>query len=713
MTAEHESPAALSSRPARWRHLLPPALCVVLAGFLTTAAGVVSLRCSRIYYATSFHHFDSCCHRYRAVEYCQMGPYQSLPAILKQALSEKDGLDLFLRALLAPTTLGHFYGHLVVLLPFLALFLFLLLWYVYQRSGSLLLALAVGAFLFVLPMIYDPVYGISDFWKDNLGTWLLGGAAVSWLLSEGMVRRGWSALSSVLLGMLVMQRTAEAVYAAPLFAVVFLIAAWRCWRGAGWRKALADAAVFVVPASVLTGLVACLQWDSLYDYYFRSAYDYGTFSSVTAYLLHVGGDFARGRAFLGWTLGGCALGLVVLVRRRQQVGELLTSLWWVIALPLGIILTKGHYHHFLTLWFPLVLVLFAALMPRGLRPAWRGPLAVVLLLLAAWCSAKEYRRDVAEVRRQAQDNVDVYRLFDQMADVLVATPAPRRVGFLFDECYGELWSQVYFNRGTWLEAPRYFMSVHDSYYRFNFPGLTPPEIANKILATMERDGGLVFAAFDLNDLFTNPNFSDRSQDRFAVQVIRAQMDHLQKSPHWRAVASVFSIRFGTVVVYEHSPRPLTAMEKWQGAGFAPNDSYYPLIVNGGSGVRVLDYSGYYPAEHFLGEWVRWLPAGKVGAELALYSDAPRTIVFEASAKAGPVRKDTTRTLVVSNGQETSRATIHGEGTVQVRLNLHAGLNRFDLAVEEPADNPPPVLADPRCMMLLLSSASLRCPGPDN
>src|SRR5262249_13766190 len=111
----------LIPRPGR----IPPSwVCIARAVLLTAAAAWGAVRVSRAFYAHAPHHDDSASYRYTAVAHYALYAEKGRAAALAEALRAKDGLDVTLRLLVAPSALLPFYGHLTVLLPFLALFLF-------------------------------------------------------------------------------------------------------------------------------------------------------------------------------------------------------------------------------------------------------------------------------------------------------------------------------------------------------------------------------------------------------------------------------------------------------------------------------------------------------------------------------------------------------------------------------------------------------------
>jgi hypothetical protein len=523
------------------------------------------VRVNSAYYLRGTHHDDSASYHADAVHHYQLYHEQGLGPALLSALRTKDDLDVALRLLLAPALLPLFYGHLAVLLPFLALFFFLLLWFVWRRSGSLLPGLAVAAFVFAMPALYHPTWGMADYWKDNLATWLLAGAGLAWLLAEGFRRRGWALLCGLLLALLGMQRTALAVYACLLFGPLFALAAWRRLRREGCRTALLDLACACLPGLAAAALVASLQWDNLYRYYLVNCYQYGSAASIAAYVWRCAG-WAGLRTWLA--LGGsCVLCLLCFRQWQRYRGEVLVGLWLAGGLPLAIIVTSAHYPWFLMPWHPLLVVLLAVLVPCDFsqaRPLLSlRPFAAVLLLLAVGCSLWHYNRWLVMARAQGRSDAYLRHAFDQVAEALAAEPGPRHYGLFFYECNAPFWCQAFFGRRVALEPPAFFMAIHDSYFQ-SYGRRGSAEIAADLVARMEAyPDALAVAYCDPEDQGRLPaGLKPRDASARAVEIFTAVNAHLRRSPHWKAVRRLELDTFRPVYLYRYSPRPLPNEEKW-------------------------------------------------------------------------------------------------------------------------------------------------------
>ena len=97
----------------------------------------------------------------------------------------------------------------------------------------------------------------------------------------------------------------------------------------------------------------------------------------------------------------------------------------------------------------------------------------------------------------------------------------------------------------------------------------------------------------------------------------------------------------------------------------------------------------------------------MGLRLALFSDKARTVLFQTRALAGPSRKDSVRTLVVTKNREAPNSIqIRREQDIKLELNLNPGLNQIDFSVKELPECTIQPNGDTRELMLLFESPRL-------
>ncbi len=402
---------------------------LILCIAVTLGVGLLAVNLSEEYYAAAPYHYDSAAYRVEALKTYAQFTSQGIGPTLISLGQSKDSLDLIFRLLLAPASLQQPYGHLLVLLPFMGFFMFLTGWYVFNRTSSLLLGMTIVVAPLVFPLMYAPYTGIADYWKDNLATWLLGSLMVTWLLSHHLKRRSWAALAGFLLGLIIMQRAVVGVYAGLLLGPLFLWAMYKRIKQDGLKQACFRAGFFIGPAVTFAGLIAGLQGQQLYRYYFIAGYSYGTPLQVVEYLRSV---LAFKLGFSPVVVGGLALLCLLLARPWQKGGAaVLTAAWPVVGLPAVIIATSSFYHSFPTLWMVLLVVLLATLYPAALRPVPQRFLALALAGVVLAAAVTFYNSASIQAGKLAKNNESIKLLYEELIVIIKEQPEPHRYIFLF------------------------------------------------------------------------------------------------------------------------------------------------------------------------------------------------------------------------------------------------------------------------------------------
>jgi hypothetical protein len=708
--AKFESKVALNASPLERliqlvsRVPFPPWLIsVVLALFLAALAENLALGMSRLYYKSAPYGWDSVGYRHYGVSLYQAAQTEGVWTALRQRFSWKDGLDEELRLLIAPQTLLRFNGYMYVLFPYLAVFIFLLIWYVYVRTGSLLLGLATASFLFTLPVMYYPmIFGIADYDLNPLSTWLWVGAALAWLLSERLTRVGWSFLSGLLLGVLVMQRTASATIVAPIFLPFVLWTFYRRLALDGWRQALVRIGVFAAPAALLAGLVAYCQWAELYQYYFGlTAGAYKTYSGIGEILEIYRYGLSERQTPLIVLAATVALCLLGVSSWKRQGREILTACWLVVGVPLVVIgILVVNHNGFFPLWEPTLLILLATAIPWSLSPDTRRLLAVALLTVGISASVVEYNATRAYTKETAETQAPTRAFFQNIREIILAQPEPRAFGLFFAPEMEEIfWNHFFFpgpNENRVELSAAVMMYSRDNDWIESLGDIPPEEAASQYISTLEgTEGTLAVIHCDreaVKQAF-NP-FTQHFTDRipYSQKVALGIYDHLLSSNHWKVTQQLAS-PFGDVYIFQYGSAEISEVEKW--GEVQPNVGLSEVLLASSvaPSVRVLRAVTRCDSQVVAGILYQNLPTGKEGSRVTVYSDAERTVSFHANATPIPADSQQAYTLVfLVNGQEAT-VQLQGEQEINLPVALQAGLNQLEWYVEAPelGDSNDPVL----------------------
>jgi hypothetical protein len=684
----------------------PLVVSAMLAVAISMLAGWASVGLSEAYYAVAPFHYDSASYRLEAIRLYDLLNSTGLASAVKASFLAKDGLDLTMRLLFAPNSLVQAHGHLAVLLPFMAGFVFLQIHYTFKHTQSFQIALIVSLSLMSFPLIYDPYKGIADYWKDNLAVWLLGSALLSWLLSQNLTHRRWAFVSGLMLGLLVMQRSALGVYALVLFLPPVVLAAYQRWRSDTRLDAMAGMAAFALPAGLLGLTVVSLQWQSLYQYYFVRGYAYTSPLQVASFLV----AWLKDVSGIPQLLFGIVFAIFAIgtewKRKRLDLGIVI---WFVVGLPLVVIGTSSLYNGFMDVWSVLLVTLLAVLATPGTLGNRRG--ALLLSAIALIAVAIQYDRSERKSQQQATINYPFRLLYDQIVNVVMAQPSPRHVSLVFEETGSPFFNHARFNRNVTFKDPINgflpigFMSVHDTYYRAGLGDLSIQQYYEISIRSLEaNDGTLVVASCSAEDVLVNPAFGPDGK-KIAVPVAILTHNHLLQSLHWKVISRLDSPR-GCLYVLRYSKAQMTPTDKWSGLAYGKGVEGIPVTLNLAPSVKLLNYKGRYQAEYYNGNWVQWLPSGSPGLRLDLLSDRARKVRLLALATPGPSRKDGIRTLEIREGEKVlaTKQVMKGEN-IDVPFELHSGMNSIDLISKEAVDG---VVAsgDRRELMLLLSNPRL-------
>jgi hypothetical protein len=561
----------------------PLAVSLLIAFLLTALAGLVAVRLSQGYYAVGPYHYDSATYRLSAYQFYHLFQSQGLMTALTQALQSKDALDITFRLLLAPRLLLHPYGHLSVLLPLMGLFILLVMDYAFTRTHSWICSVAIAGFLFSFPIIYNPLMiGIADYWKDNLATWLMGSAVLSFILSRNLAYYRASFLSGLLLGLLPPQRSALAVYAALLFMPLFLMAAYQRIRADGLKVACLRIAVFVTPALLVAGSVFLIQWQMLYKYYFVLGYGYSSPLRVVQFILEGFGERIGFSVFL--IVGICLLCLLHSAHWKHRANDIFVASWMVVGFPFWVIITRGLYLGFYAVWTVLLIVLLAIFFSSFIESVGRRRIFVFgLLVLAIGSSFLQYTLSVARARELAAYTAPSRRFHEDLTNVIMALPKPHEVSFLHDEAREPFLNHVLFNRHIPLTpqdgiAVVGFMSIHDSYYRAAFGDISVQKIVDTMINGLEQHPGrMVVACCEPSSVQRNPLFQSDGKN-VAIPVAISLSDHVMQSLRWKALKKLDS-PYGCLYVYRYSAQPLTEVEKWLELSFSKTFDELPLTLS--------------------------------------------------------------------------------------------------------------------------------------
>ncbi|GEM_PF-6170467 len=561
MNAEAATADNAGARSLRcWSGPTPVVICA-LAGVMATACLVaLGVSISTTYHATASYHYDSAAYRFHSVgiydQFAQQGRWATAWSLLQQ----QNSFDLLVRLFAYPESLCQFHGHLLVQAPLMAVFFFLTFWYVYARSGSYLLGGSVIAVAFLFGPVYHPIQSLTDYWKDNLGIWMLGSALWCWFFSEHASRRGWAFLSGVFWGLLVVQRPVLTIYGGALFAPFFIYGVYRRIREDHFGTFVRQAAAFgAFPLAALL-LVIVAQGTAIYHYYFVIGYDYSSPSEVADWLLRH--PFSNGRAFRVGLMASFVVCVIAALRQGHAgLADVLGSFWLSAGFLALLVATRANFHHFAVVLMVLTVVALARMASRPSPKLWTRGIAAALLLISAGGSYVQFRHYAMVRHIDAQARGQFRAIFAEIAELAQTATPPPKFGVFFNDCYCLIWNQLYFDHGIKLAQESFYMSVHDPFYRGRYGDVSEAAIAATIIDEMvQANSALIVIHQNPQDLtrFLQTRSHSAHGKSLALEVNRLIGEHLAQSNHWQIVKRIESRRAGDLLIYRNIPRALAA-----------------------------------------------------------------------------------------------------------------------------------------------------------
>jgi hypothetical protein len=537
---------------------------LTLSIIITALAGLIAMHITRDYFAIEPFHCDSSSYLYNAIQSYDLIHMHGRFFAFIQAIQEKDFLDLVLRILIAPSFLQKMFGHMFVLLPFMGLYISLLIYYVYQRTQAFFPAIVTVSFLFCFPLFYSPYMGIADYWKESIAIWILGGTVISWLLSDMLNKPKWALLSGGLFGLLMMERSALAVYMALLFIPLVLLAMYLRLRQNGMKQALIKASFFVIPAVVMCGIVVLLQWKVLYIHYFVAGYAY----APPAEVFKVFSNNLVDKFGFSFTALIVFYVIYFMVSVKQtSYKDLMIALWMVIGFPVVVIFCHTLYFGVYNTLTILLTILLGVLMPAIRFSLFRSLCVTAIFGGILYFSAIQYHHTAAWTQAWGKPYLSWHNFYEKVTAIFMAQSKPVHYSLLFDEAVGTPFvDHARFYRGIahGQMVEMGFVSVHDNSYKAiaETSDFDIKKSAEENLRQLESNNNtLVITYCDSKNVSKSPAFGADAVN-IAIPMITLQTSYIQHSPHWKALAKLDSPR-GCLYVYQYSKTLLSAADKWK------------------------------------------------------------------------------------------------------------------------------------------------------
>jgi len=535
------------------------AVIALFSFFLALSVAFISVSLSREYYKTAPYHYDSSAYRTQALDVFDCLKEEGFTKALKLSLSTKDSLDITLRLLLLPAGLQHRYGHMLILFPLMLAFIAVTAVYVLKRTARLSLACLCPTALFVYPLFYHPYWGIADYWKENLATWMLGIAIVTWLLSDNMRKRPWAFACGLMLGLFAMQRTGIILFVGLLFLPLLISAVVQTTIKKDFHTAFWDAFTLIIPAAFMLDIVICFQAFDLYEYYAKGSYAYGSHSDIWKFILNgISSSWAKPKmdffpgtyysiTTIPFILAPVFIFSATASRRRMSISsDAVKSLWFVIGLPMIMIAASTYYYGLFALWPILFTILLATLIPKQTTLKQSRIITILLIFAITSGSIIQYHVTTRNADEIAKRDGWYRTLMLTVADEITRSGNPQQpYAIFFNEVGAPLANHVRFDLKQKIGQPEIRLTFHDKNIIRRFSGLPAAQIVRTEMQRLESmQDPIVIAHADIGNLYQPAN------DPLASAFTKGLNLYVQNHSQWKVTRTIPSA-WGPLNVYHY------------------------------------------------------------------------------------------------------------------------------------------------------------------
>ena len=465
--------------------------------------------------------------------------------------------------LFAPQALAHPLGHMATVLPVLGLFLALLGWTIYHRTGHLLYSLACMALFCSISGMFDAFRGLAAYWLDLPSALLAGSALLCLLNSQKATRLGWLGGFAAMAGGAVLGRYVSAVYifimCSPLL-FFYLILRWRQERSF-IRAVLTPLAVIGAVLFSIAGYFLIAHYPVIRDYYFGYvAYDYAFILPFWVSLHDVLEAFV---SFIGTPIL-IILGMLFLANlflsdffinsldRKDKWWKIIEDFWPVFAhLTFLILILRASTYVQLTLYAlpPLFLGAAAPLSWHRVesikkRFSW---ILTILLVVAAIISGQYYGRLWIWIDRNPSPEAQVKKAFGQKLAQELNKQGDQLVWVAYFDDYSYIASAEAFYTYHKLPLPGglEFFVTKAEYPTSDFPGLNPTQVAEQIYQN-------TLQYVDVAVVFADPRTAElRFDNDYSRTIARLVAEKLAANSDWKLVFTIDSANYGPLNGYRN------------------------------------------------------------------------------------------------------------------------------------------------------------------
>lgn len=539
---------------------------IIWALLLTIISGFTAYFITNLYFKHNAYNLDPVYYLYYNAELSEKIKYTGREQVLLDEWRHNSRHPLRTIPLIAvaPVLLTKTFGHMSITLVALAVYLALLGWTIYRRSGNASYAFVMMALFAVLPGLFGPAVGLAAYWLDITAALFSGGALLSLLNSDETRNRQWLMASAILFSCAVLSRYIALFFAGVMF---FPVLAYYLVKRYSVEKDIIRSVLYPLLLTMgiiflLAGYFIIFQYKANMSFY--THYGYGLHNGYVRAAVEVCGAVSR---FFFWYKSFAWIVLFLLtglfcfnlwiLKITRKWADALVLLWMGISVMLAHIYIQSVYSYHTSLYGVPLLFLFlvnTSAWPSKLKEQeWVRPAILVLTALIVISGTLTINGYIKFAGHPGIDASGRKKRDMRLAKELALAGDKIVWSSFFDESSWSVSMETFYRYHTLpLPAGQVYFNVHEMAWKSDYPDFSMAEVAEKVYNSSLRWVNVAVVLANPNEVQSNI-FLDNPYSRYVAHYMSSRM---ASDNRWRKIFTVKSYHYGLLAGYLNTkPNP--------------------------------------------------------------------------------------------------------------------------------------------------------------
>jgi hypothetical protein len=531
-------------------------LLLLIAVAITGAVAVVGSQLESAYFATHPYIYDPVSYMYISAEkFVRLQTEGLLPALiyeLKESLYPWRSIPLLL---VAPNLLAHPLGHMATSLPLFFLYVLILGWSTYKRGGSVFYAAASMVVTAAIPGLFDPRFGVGQFWLDFASAWALGVCYLCALNHQHSLHKSWLILAAAAFALAAWSRYVSVVYilliCGPIFLTTLALAPKR--NRLTRKETLTQCGLLAATSLLLAGPFLISRFASVFIRYTEVGYGLNqtvaeSFNALSGFLFST----LTTAEFLLLLCAAFVMNAAFAEKKDWTWVEFASRVWGLLALPVFVIFVLRAPQNGYVLWHEIPVACAALLLPCGrLGGRWAALcLSLSVAISAAALTAYNIGRTVEKIHKTEPEVMELKQLDTMLARHIAQLPPHVTWSPFFAEYHVMPNMVAFYSSGKLPNIPiPGLFTEHQSFWVQDYKTNDPQQIKEKVYSALDEKCGLA-VVFDSAEGVVRAEKLGLLDNKISTEVSSYVLHRLSQSSNWHKISVINTKKFGPLAIYK-------------------------------------------------------------------------------------------------------------------------------------------------------------------